>query len=260
MRSSKYRLLLASIMALSIPYTAFSQTVTSDYFSIQQANWDNIEIGKSKYTPISILAEADKYYKEINKYLFDITPPPLEKKIDITIVPKKQSGNGNWTSGKHIYLNAGNIETNYIPLAHEITHVIIFSSSIIGFSEGLADYFQNLLTLEENQFFYYKGNVNEKLRVYWENCFDKDNLDKTMNGFLSHTFYLENESLVKYLIDRFGVKAFLEYFNGDGFKTYLEVYGFSQEEIEVDWYNQVMNSKEDVFWKQYWCELSHFFE
>lgn len=238
---------------------AFGQDIQSKYFSMKLSDWGNVDLEKTKYNPMRFLEEADYYYKEINEFLFSKTPNDLKRKIAISIIPKGLKDTGSWATTSHVYINAATVDRNFPALAHEITHTILFSNSLESYSEGLADYFQNKLTPENKQFFYYKGNVHKKLKVYWTHYFDEEKINRLINGYLDNELYLESESLVNYLINRFGIEKLMEYFNGDGYKSYSEVFGVTEEELKNDWVKFVMEQDPDEYWSSNWDKIDSMF-
>jgi len=248
--------ILISLILLEINSASLiAQDISSKYFTMKLSDWARVDSSKTKYTPSAILDEADTYYKEINQYLFHIDPIELDRKIAVSIVPRGQVGGSNWAQNRHIYINAGNVETGFLPLAHEITHTILCCSSLQGYSEGLADYFQNMFTPYDKQYFFYKGNSHQKLKVLWTHYSDENNVSQIIGGYLHNGIYTEAESLVKYLIDRFGVDIFIQYFNGGGYKSYVEVFGVSEEQIQKEWTAFVMQQEPDQNWTKNWNEI-----
>lgn len=255
MRISNYRLIAIAVIILNSSVLVFGQVVKSDYFDISLADWKLVDSKKTRYTPEKVLAEADDYYRKINDYLFGKIPEPKNSKILITIMPSDYADKGCWAKNHQVSINVAWFNRNCLPLAHEITHLIQSSKSLESYSEGLADYFQNRLTPEKEQQAIYKGDADAKCKAYWMHRYNEKNIDKIIDGKQYTGLCIESESLVKYLINRFGVGKFEEYFNGDGYKSYKEVFGYSENDIKKDWTQYVLSREPEKSWIENWSDL-----
>ena len=258
MGNSKTSLLFLSLLFFTFPI--FTQEITSSYFKLDVTDWTIIDTSKTKYTPESILNECDNYYREIYENLFGRIPEVTGDKKLLRIVDYQNEFSTNHVSGKCLYITNSTINNNKPPLAHEITHLIIYDPNLISYSEGLADYFQNRFTPDDKQFILYKGNCHRKLKVFWTYYYSDTNALNIINGKLNSGFYLEAESLVNYLIYKYGVQEFLEYFYGGGYKSYNGIFSISKEDLKKEWVEYVLKQEPDSVWIQNWDKINSLYK
>ena len=256
MRNYRIVLLFIVLSISTIPLS--SEELLSKYFTLDTNDWAIIDTSKTRYTPESLLAECDNYYSEISEYLFGKVPEITANKMILRIVDYRNEYSRNHVSGKCLYITNSTIDLNRPPLAHEITHLVIFDIELISYSEGLADYFQNMFTPDDKQFILYKGNCQQKLKVFWTYYYSDSNARNIINGKLNSGVYLEAESLVNYLISKYGVPKFLEYFYGGGYKKVDEIFGISEEDLKNEWVNYVLVQEPDNVWTQNWDSINKF--
>jgi len=255
---SKTRLLFLFISI--IISSVSSQMFESSHFYIDKNEWESIEPITDGYTISSFLDEAEKYYNFIYSYLKNSKMiNSTSKKCRIYIV---ESGvEVNRCIGNAIYLDKTFVGEKFTPLAHEITHLILYCRSLESLSEGLADYYQNYFTTTDRiNELYYNGNVHEKIEVLWKNEFNYNRLENILDGCLSNYFsIIEAQSFVQFIIEKYGMAKFIQYFDGGGYVSYEKVFDKSRKEILEEWIKHINSVVSNQIWEDNWEEINKYY-
>jgi len=254
----KIRLLLF-LITITISSVS-SQIIESSHFCIDLDEWESIGTITDGYTITSFLDEAERYYDYI---YFQLKSSKMSnsssKKCRIYIV---ESGvEVNRCIGNAIYLDKSFIGRNFTPLAHEITHLILYCRSLESLSEGLADYYQNyFITKDGINEPYYNGNVQEKIKVLWKNEFSYNRLEKILDGYLSNYFsIIEAQSFVQFVIEKYGMIKFIQYFDGGGYVSYETIFNKSRKEIIEQWIEYINSVVSNQIWEDNWEEINRYY-
>lgn len=254
----KTRLLLF-LISITISSVS-SQILESSHFCIDIKEWESIETITDGYTISSFLDEAERYYEYIYTNLkISKMINSSSKKCRIYIV---ESGvEVNRCIGNAIYLDKSFIGKKFTPLAHEITHLILYCKSLESLSEGLADYYQNyFITKYRVNEQYYNGNVHEKIKVVWKNDFSYNRLENILDGYLSNYFsIIEAQSFVQFIIEKYGMVKFIKYFDGGGYVSYEKIFDKNRKEILEEWIEYINSVVSNQIWEDNWEEINEYY-
>jgi len=255
----KLKMILASTtMFVSLSMQAYGQVIESKYFELDLSQWELVDSTRVLYTPTEFLSEADTYFENIVEYLGSSYINKPLKKIVIRIVPGGLGASGNFRNS--IYIGVDLLNEGYSIIPHELTHALIYYDSIPSYGEGLACSIQDMFVIPEKQLWYQRGSIHGIVRVIWEHSFDLSRLQLVVDGYQDSMWsFFESQSLVQYLIDRFGIYLVLKYCDGAGYKTHYDVFGVAKEEIMSDWIEFVKKSEMEVEWMERWDSFNSYF-
>jgi len=226
----------------------FAQSITSEYFTMNLCDWNLVDKKATRYTPESFINNSDYYYDEISKYLLNYNERKSGKKIQVHII----NGGINATEarGDAVYIGFDFINNNYSVMPHEITHLLLSSDSVSSYSEGLADCIQTMFSNESMNNWYYSGNVHAKLKVVWGFDYDETRIKSVVDGYDTIDIWskLESQSLVQYIIDKYGIDKLCEYIKYGGYKSTDEIFMISEEKLMAEWIEYVKQIEDDNNW------------
>jgi len=246
-------------------FNAQTQTKTSKYFYIEDADWALVDQSKTGYTQESFLKLADNTCEIICNYLKSSTNiNRFSNKIRI----KFERHNPNLISTNRyyngvIYISSDGFNDGVSALTHEMTHAILSNGNMNSFSEGLAIIIESMLFpySQKNTLFnaYFHGNVHRKLNVVWRHNFSLDRIKTIFLGdIINYYASFEIQSFFEYLIETYGIEKFLDYFDTSGYSVY-STYHCSEDQLIMDWIIYVKSIEPDLVWLHNWDDVKYFF-
>jgi len=177
----------------------------------------------------ALLAHAEKIRSELLTFL---QPPPQDEEKKVSIMLSDGPGMSHVGGTRLILLYF--VREGQLPLAHEMTHILMGDSPSRLLEDGLAVYIQESFGDHAFPNLFWPVNLATLQRLRRGPFLPLTDLQKGM-GFYRESrrlAYLEAGSFAKYLIEHYGYAKFREiYYTTD----YVDVYGKSLPELEYEW-------------------------
>ena len=180
---------------------------------------------------ISLMTRTEQTLSDLSAFL---DQPPLDGKVTIHLM----EGWGISRIGGTKYILWYMAREGHIPIAHELTHILMGDSPSRLLLEGLAVYNQDRFGDYDFPILYSTSDLATLGQIRRGSFMHLDNLSKGIGfqGESRRLAYVESGSFASYLITRFGLPKYKEiYYSND----YQEAYGQTLIDLERGWIEQL---------------------
>ena len=236
MKKSLFFILIVFVLLIGFTSQVFAEIVQSRYGKLDRDEWNATDSDSNRFTsPEAFLAEVDEYADQICNFLHI----SFAEKIDFIFL---KGGYGfTFSEQKKIYIGSAIFNIDEFPIVHEMTHAIARTFTL-SLREGLAEIMEaQFAKVPMNMAMGFpvhsvaRAIIEESEPAYYGQLFSRGATYEDFSGN-SLNLYLLGESLTKYLLDKYGVDKFMEYYSGNEYVvTCQKVFGRDDQQLLDDW-------------------------